>query len=443
MNRFVFLCLFLSIAGATMDAQTLNVTEHILKNGLKIILQEDHTVPSVCYYTFFKAGGRTERPGITGISHLFEHMMFNGSAKYAPMMFDRIIESGGGYSNGSTWNDFTNYWEEFNPDILETILDMEADRMRALRVDAANLEQERGIVMEERRLSVDNNVTAKMYEELYAAAFVASMYHFPVIGWMKDIENITLDDAKKYYRTFYAPNNAVVIITGDFNSDRVMELMEKKFGDIPSQEPPQRVIDAEPPQEGEKRVELHKVAELPAVAIAYKGAAATDSDFYALDLLATILSRGESSRLYRTIIYEKQLVADVSASNDEFIDPGLFIIYAQMRPGKTTSEAEKEIYSIIADIQQNGVSDTELQKAKNAVQADYVRRLETNQGRGFLLGFYEVVHGDYHVMFDVLNNYNAVTRADVQRVAKKYLTDRNRTVVTLFPEKPEETAATH
>jgi len=429
--------LVIMIATSYLAAQQIEVKEHTLKNGMKILLQEDHTVPSICFYIYFRVGNRNERPGITGISHLFEHMMFNGSAKYKPTEFDHIIEEGGGYSNGSTWTDFTNYWEEFNSDILDKVLDLEADRMQALKLDTANIEQERGIVKEERRVSVDNNVRNKLEEELYATAFVASMYHFPVIGWMRDLDNITLQDAKDYFRIYYAPNNATVIVTGDFDTNEMIRKMEAYFGNIPAQEPPRKVVDAEPEQLGEKRAELHKIAQLPAVTIGYKSVAVSDKDYYPLDVLATILSRGQSSRLYKTLVYEKQIASQVYASMDDRIDPGLFTFYAQMKPDKTTAEAEREIYGILEDIKRSSVSDEELQKAKNTVQADYVRQFKTNQGRGFILGYYEVIYGDYKKAFEVVKNYDAVTKEDIQRVAKKYFTDRHRTVVTLIPEKQE------
>ena len=420
-----------------LAAQQIEVKEHMFKNGMKLLLQEDHTVPSSCFYIYFRVGNRNERPGITGISHLFEHMMFNGSAKYKPTELDHIIEEGGGYSNGSTWNDFTNYWEEFNSDILDKVLDLEADRMRALKLDTANIEQERGIVKEERRVSVDNNVRNKMEEELYATAFVASMYHYPVVGWMRDLDNITLQDAKVYFRTYYAPNNSTVIVTGNFQTDEVLRKMESYFSDIPAQDSPRKVNDAEPDQLGEKRTEVHKIAQLPAVMIGYKSVAVSSKDYYPLDVLATILSRGQSSRLYKSLVYEKQIASQVFAGVDDRMDPGLFTFYSQMKPGKTTSEAENEIYGILEEIKRSGVSDEELQKAKNTAQVDYVRQFKTNQGRGFILGYYEVIYGDYKKALDVVKKYEAVTKNDIQRAAKEYFTDRHRTVVTLIPENQE------
>ena len=423
------------VATVTAYTQQIDTKEFALKNGLKVVLVEDHTVPSVCFATAYHVGSRNERPGITGISHLFEHMMFNGSKKYQPTEFDKILEGGGGYSNAYTSNDITFYYEEFNPDLLDKALDLEADRIRALKIDKENLEQERGIVKEERRVSTDNNVRSKMFEDLYAAVYVAHPYHNPVVGWMKDIDNISLEDAQAYFRLHYAPNNATIFVVGDFDGKALKPKMENLFGSIPRQPEPRKVIDAEPEQEGERRIKLHKAAELPAVAVGYRGASVSSSDYYPLLVLTTILSRGESSRLYKTLVYDKQLTADVSAGMDEFIDPGLFSIYAQMQPGQSIEDAEEEIYKIIDDITKNGVTDEELQKAKNVAAVDYVNEFKTNVGVAGRLGYYEVVHGSYKRSFEVLEQYGRVTGDDIKRVAARYLSERKRTVVILVPEK--------
>ncbi len=274
-----------------------------------------------------------------------------------------------------------------------------------------------------------------MVEDLYAASFVAHTYHNPVVGWMKDLDNITLQDAKDYFKIYYAPNNATVFVVGDFDSKTLQKKMEKMFGNIPRQPAPRKVINPEPEQEGEKRVKLHKVAELPAVAIAYKSASVSSQDIYALNLLATILSRGQSSQLYKKLVYDEQMVTEVSAGTDEFIDPGLFTIYAQMRQGKDTEDAEEEIYKIINTIIDEGVSVEELQKAKNTALSDYVDEFKTNQGIAGRLGYYEVVYGDYKKSFRVSDEYAKVTVEDIKRVAAWYLTERKRTVVILIPEK--------
>jgi predicted Zn-dependent peptidase len=423
----------------TLHAQSIDASQFTLKNGLKVVTVEDHTVPSVTFAVAFHVGSRNERPGITGISHLFEHMMFNGSKKYKPKEFDHILEGGGGYSNAYTSNDITFYYEEFNPDLLDKVLDMEADRMRSLKVDGENLEQERGIVKEERRVSTDNSVQGSMVEDLYAGAFVAHPYHNPVVGWMKDLDHIAVPDARDYFQTYYAPNNATVILVGDFDASGVKAKMEKLFASIPRQPAPATVIDAEPPQLGERRIKLHKPAELPAVAIGFKGAAASSPDFAPLNLLASILSTGQSSRLYQRLVYDLEIATEAGAGLDEYIDPGLFTIFIQMQPGKTTLEAEEEVYRILRDIAENGVTEEELQKAKNSAQVDYVNNFKTNVGIANRLGYYEVIHGDYRKSFDVLEKFGKVTGDDIRRVAAAYLGERMRTVVTLVPERQEST----
>ncbi len=431
-----FFCCFIITAGQAA-AQSVNPTEFSLDNGLKVVMVEDHTVPSVCFSIAFHVGGRNEKAGITGISHLFEHMMFNGSENFAPTQFDKILEAGGGYSNAYTSNDITFYYDEFNPDLLKTVVRMEADRMRALKIDSENLEQERGIVKEERRVSTDNSVTGAMYEELYASAFVAHPYQNPVVGWMGDLDNITLPDAREYFRVYYAPNNATLFIVGDFDSEFLRKSISEHFASIPSQEKPRHVVNSEPAQKGEKRVTLRKESQLPAVMIGYKSASVASSDIHALSLLSTILSGGQSSRLYKRLVYDLELVTDVETGTDQLIDPGLFYFYAQMQPGHETAKAEKEIYALVDSIVLSGVREDELQKAKNAAQMSYVDEFKTNSGVASRMGYYEVIWGDYRQSFEVLKHYAAVTSADIQRVAREYLTEDARTVITLVPVEPK------
>lgn len=431
MKKIIFL-MMLFTAGI-LPAQNINVTEHNLKNGMKILFVEDHTVPSICYFVYFKAGGKNERPGITGISHLFEHMMFNGSAKYKPTEFDRLLEENGGYSNGSTWNDFTNYWEEFNSDKLELVLDLESDRMKSLKLDSQNLEQERYIVMEERRLRVDNYPENKLEEELYAHAYVAHPYQFPVIGWMGDLENIKLEDAKNYFKTYYAPNNAVVVLTGDFDIKKAIKLFEKYFGKIPAQTPPQKINNAEPPQNGEKRIELKRDVQLSSFLLGYKSVSVSDPDHYVMDLLSEILSGGQSSRLVKSLINEKQTAVEVWASQDEFEHPGLFKIYVQARQGEDVKEIESDVYEILNELAEKGVTDNELEKVKNKKIRELLSYFKTNQSTGFRLGYFHTLTGDYKNAFQLAEKYGAVTKEQLKEAAKKFLVKDQRTVVTLLP----------
>jgi zinc protease len=306
--------------------------------------------------------------------------------------------------------------------------------MRALKLDTQNIEQERSIVKEERRVNTDNSVEGAMGEILWNSAYVAHPYRWETIGFMKDIDAIRLEDAKEYFRIHYAPNNVVVAVVGDFNTTDLFAKMERYFSDIPRQKPPRPVILDEPQQQGERRIAFHKAAELPAIDIAYHIGSVKNPDDPALDILSAILSRGESSRLYHDLVYEKQIATSVSASNESRIDPGLFTFYAQAQQGHTTAECEQAIYAAIEKIQKEGVTPRELQKAKNGLRSGYVNGFQTNVGRSGLLSDYEATWGNWKELLNYLPRHDKVTAADVQRVAKKYFSDRNRTVVTLIPE---------
>ncbi|MCK4237170.1 MAG: insulinase family protein, partial [Candidatus Krumholzibacteria bacterium] len=247
----------------------LDVTETMLDNGLKVILMEDHSVPVISYQTFFRVGSRNERPGITGISHFLEHMMFNGAKRYGPKEFDRILESNGGYSNAFTSRDMTAYYEDFASDVLELVVDLDSDRMASLALDPKYLVSEMGVVKEERRLSIDNSIRGQMREELYALAYKAHPYKWPVLGWMSDLEGIDRSDCVNYYRTYYSPNNAVMIVVGDFDTEEALGLIHRYYDGIPAQEPPAQVRTSEPEQLGERRALVHKPAELPEILVGY------------------------------------------------------------------------------------------------------------------------------------------------------------------------------
>jgi zinc protease len=441
-SRLIGVLLFLGVtlsqtAIIAQSAVRLKVARLTLTNGLTVLALEDHTVPSVAVHIVYKVGSRNEHPGITGLSHLFEHMMFNGSAKFAPKVFDTRIEAGGGYSNAFTTSDTTEYHEEFSSGTLDTVLQLEADRMRALKLDKANIEQERGIVKEERRVGIDNTVSGAMSELLWNTAFVAHPYRWDTVGFMKDLDAIRLEDARTYFRTYYAPNNAVMAVVGDFDTKTLLAKVQKYFSDIPRQKPPRPVVNAEPPQQGERRIALHRPAELPAVTLAYHVGTYRDADDPALDLLGLILSHGESGRLYRKLVYEDQIAAEASGANESRIDPGLFTFYAQAREGHTTAECEAAIYAILDDIAKNGVTEPELQKAKNVTRVGFEKGFLTNAGRAGQLAEYEANWGSWTKLYDYLPRHDRVTSADIQRVAKKTFSDRNRTVVTLIPEKEE------
>jgi len=414
-------------------AQEFPVERDSLSNGMRVLLVPDHTVPSICLGVIFHAGSKNERPGITGIAHLFEHMMFNGSTKYAPKQFDHILEGGGGYSNAFTTKDFTCYFEEFNSDLLEQAIDMEADRIRALKLDSENLEQERGIVAEERRMRVDDIPRAKLNEEVEAVAFDSHPYGQPVIGWMTDIQHIPLASSKDFFRTYYAPNNAVLCLAGDFDPAKARALIKQHFGDIPAQSPPAAVLESEDPQSGERRLTVSLPAEQPAINIAYHMVARRDRDYLAYDLLARILGGGESSRLFRDLVYEKQVASGADAWIDESEQPGLLSFWVDVIPGKTPEEAIARVDSVIATLQKSGVTAAEVDKARNQALTGLARSLTTNNDRTIQLLIAELIDGDYRRVFTLAKDYDRLTAADVTRIARTTLAPQNRTIGILIP----------
>src|SRR3954471_7279301 len=286
------------------------VEERRLDNGLQIRFLRDSSLPVCTLYSFFRVGSRNERPGITGISHLFEHMMFNGSRKYGPKEFDRRLESADGTSNAYTSNDLTAYYEDFASEALPLVLDLESDRMASLTIDDVSLAREREVVKEERRFRTDNDIDGMMDEAMGALAFLAHPYRWPVIGWMSDIEAITRQDCERYFRTWYAPNNCTAVLVGDFEPEAAFAQMERLYGPIPAGEPLPSVPPGEPPQKGERRAEIRYPSQAPAVLVGFRGPGGSDPDSLVLDLIETALSSGEGARLKRALVYEQELCVD-------------------------------------------------------------------------------------------------------------------------------------
>ena len=415
----------------------IDATVDTLDNGMKVILLEDHSVPVISYWTFFRVGSRNEVGGITGISHFMEHMMFNGAEKYGPKEFDRILEANGGYSNAFTSNDMTAYYEDISSDGLELVVDLDTDRMKSLALDPKYLESEMGVVMEERRLSIDNSIRGALYEEIQALSYKAHPYQWPVLGWMSDLEGIDREDCVNYFRTYYAPNNAILIVAGDFDTGQALALIRENYGPIPAQPPPAPVRTREPEQLGERRAKVHKVAELPEVRIAYHGPDTGSEDIFALDVLQEILASGKSSRLHRRLVRESEAALSVYASFGWGVDPDLLMFGAKMRPGHTALEAEEAVYAELDDIKENGVTGEELSRAKNKLEADFVRSMQTVNGKASKIGRYEIMFGDFRVIEQVPGRYRSVTSEEVKEVAGRYFSERNRNVVTLVPEEDE------
>jgi zinc protease len=422
-------------AAAALGIEPQKTVSVTLDNGMKLIVQEDHDIPNVAMYLFYKVGSRNERPGITGISHFFEHMMFNGAKKYGPKQFDIQMEKAGGRNNAYTSRDLTVYTNWFPNTALELMFDMEADRIRDLSFDPKMIESERGVVASERQTRTDNSNFGLLYEQLNATAYVAHPYNWPVVGWASDIKAWSMEDLKAHFKMGYAPNNCVVVIVGDVKTDEVLQAAKKFFEPIPRQEPPPAVRTVEPPQRGERRVTIVKQAQLPIQMVGYHVPDSNHADFVPLEVLGTLLTNGRSSRLYRRMVDTDQLAVSVSQFMGPSLDPGLWTFVVNPRAGVDTAASEKALFEEIEKVRAAEVPASELQKAKNLMLTGLYGDLKTIAGRANSLGLNEIYRGSYEKLYTSDAEINAVTAADVLRVAKQYLTPNNRTVATLIPEK--------
>ena len=411
------------------------IVSRTLDNGLKIVVWPDHDIPNAAYYTFYRVGSRNEYPGITGLAHYFEHMMFNGTSRRKPGEFDREMEAAGGANNASTSDDLTIYTDWFPTSALGTIFDLESDRMANLAFDPKVIESERGVVYSERRSSVDNDNTGTLWEQMQATAFLAHPYQFPTIGWPSDIESWKLDDLQRFFNTYYAPNNATVFVVGDVEPTEVFALADKYLAKLQRQPAPEPITTVEPEQLGERRITIEKPdAQSPIIAYAYRtGLRASDAETPALELLSTILSQGESSRLHQRLVEREQAAVEVDTHVMAGFDPGLFWVFATLPPGSDLAKAERLLDEELARIARDGVTDDELRKARNMKLASFWRGLATIAGKARVLGTYEVFNGDYRKLFDAPATYDAVTGEQVQALAKRILRTQYRTTGLLKP----------
>ncbi len=405
-----------------------DVKTFTLKNGMQIIVLEDHSIPNVAMYLFYKVGSRNEYPGITGISHFFEHMMFNGAKKYGPKQFDITMEANGGANNAYTSNDITVYSNWFPRSAMDLIFNLEADRIAHLNFDDKMIESERGVILSERSTSLENSNETFLMQEVLATAFNAHPYSWPVIGWESDIKNWTKVDLQNYFKTYYAPNNCVVVLTGDVTLDEVKKLSKKYFEPIPSGNTPRKVHTIEPEQLGERRLFVRKDVTTPHVLAVYHVPQSNSSDYYSLSLLSSILSTGNTSRLYSSLVDEKQLATEVWSYYSESFDPYVFMIYSICSDEVTPSQVENVIYTELEKIANEGINEIELQKVKNQKLMEFYRVMETINGKANQIGTYHLFFGDYKKLFDAPNEYQKVSVDDIKNVVKKYFSKNNRTV---------------
>jgi zinc protease len=424
-----------------MPSLNLDFRRHRLDNGLTILLLEDRSLPIVSYQVHFGVGSRNERPGITGISHLFEHMMFRGSKELGPKEFARIIQANGGSLNAFTTHDHTSYYENLPADRLELAVRLEAERMQHLQLTEETLETERQVVRSERKMRTVNSPYGLLLEQLFAIAFNHHPYQWPIIGWDHDLQVLTLRDCIEYHRKGYAPNNAVVAVVGDVDADQALRLVKRHYGAIPAQAPMESITAVEPMQRGERRSVYKKVSQLEAFFAGFHTPGIDHQDIPALLAVSHLLSSGRSSRFYRRFVKPGRAVdakVDLDPPPFSMRDPGLLYVYAIAAPGTDIDTLEKDLWQEVGTIQRGEIDPEELRKAKKGLEANFLMGLQSIFMKGLTLGIYEIKTGDASRVNDLLPGIRDISLEAVRRVARQYLTEDNRTVVTLRPISPEE-----
>jgi len=418
----------------TGSAAAIEPVEFVLSNSLKVLLVEVPKAPVATVQVWYKVGSRNEVMGRAGLSHMLEHMMFKGTAKHPKGTFSRLIRKNGGIDNAFTGQDFTAYFENLAADRVELALELEADRMQSLALDRNEFQTEREVVKEERRLRSEDDPQGALVETLYAQAFLSHPYHWPVIGWFTDLDAMSLEDLQYHYDTYYSPNNATLIVVGDIKADALLPTIKNLFEPIPKGPSPKHAAPAEPKQRGERRFLLKRDAQVPFVMMGFRVPNYSSDDSYALNLLEMILSRGKSSRLYQRLIYEQKNSLAVGAEYSVMqADPGLFYFYSLVSPEANVEAVEEALQREITRLQNEPPSQTELQRAKNQVEAARVFERDSNFRHAMLLGESESIGAGWRQVEQFLEHTRTITAKDIQRVAKQYLTQDNRTVGILVP----------
>ena len=426
-----------AVAGAAAPKGMVDVREEVLDNGLKVLLLENHRSPAVTFQVWYRVGSRNEVDGKSGIAHFLEHMMFKGTDKVAPEEYTRIIRKHGGRSNAFTSRDVTVYHATMGRESIGVAIELEADRMANARLEEVHFKPEKKVVQEERRQRTDDRPRAALAEITNAVTWAVHPYRRPIIGWPEDIERMTVADLRNFYQTHYGPNNAFIVVAGDFESDEILAQVRKHFSTIPRRPEPPEVGLTEPPQRGERRVRLKREAELPVVMMNHHAPAVGHPDSYALDVLEMILSRGRTSRLHRELVYERRIARYAYAGYHRVsVDATTFSLGAQAMPGQDIAKVEAAIDEVIGRVRDEGVTQAELDKARNQVAASFIFAQESNRGQAMRVGFYEVA-GGWRRMNEYLGGIQEVSAEDVQRVARQYLDRDRRTVGILVPQARE------
>ena len=438
-SKFLFALLVCTLSVIAVQAQAarnvrVDFKETTLKNGLRVITVEDHSAPVIAVSLTYNVGSRNERQGRTGFAHLFEHMMFKGSENVGSGEHFLLVFNNGGTMNGTTNEDRTNYFEALPANQLDLALFLEADRMRSLAITKDNLDNQRNAVQEERRLGVDNQAYGKSGEVQQELIYDNFAYKHTTIGSMDDLNAASVEDVAAFFKMYYAPNNAVLTVVGDFKTADALAKVRSNFEAIPRQPDPPTVDMTEPQQTAERRATLDDVlARALRIDIAYKAVPGNSPDFYALQVLATALQGGQSSRLYQKLVKEKEMLTNVGGFMDEKRGVGALYTNATLRPNVKPEDVEAIVYAEIDRLKKEPIADWELQKAKNTTRRNFINGLQSSLNRAVTMGQYTVYYNEPNLINTRLERVSAVTKEDVQRVANKYLIDTNRTVVITTP----------
>jgi zinc protease len=414
---------------------TEDVRRTVLSNGLVVLTKEVHTSPIVTSMIWYRVGSRNEELGQTGKSHFLEHMLFKGTERFKKGEIDLLTLKNGGGNNAFTSHDFTAYYFNFASDRWEIALEIEADRMVNCKFDPDEFEAEKKVVIEELKTGLDSPWGLLLQDE-EATAFKVHPYRNPIVGWLPDVERATVEEQQVYYRRFYHPNNAVLVITGDFDTEAVLKKVDRAFGSIPAGPQPSPMHLLEPPQRGERRLVVRWRSKVPRLAIAYHSPQIAAQDTYALQVLAVILAEGKASRLYQRMVEREQTVTFVSAEYGESKDPTLFHIRAEARGDHSIDAVEASIHDELASISRNGVSARELDRAKHQIEAHFILSRERTLDQAILFGQIETLYGLEYID-SYLPRIDAVSIADVSDVCSRYLNENNRTVGQLLSDGSE------
>ena len=414
------------------------VLRYHLGNGLTLLFLEDTSAPVVSYFTWYCVGSRHERTGKTGLAHLFEHLMFNETETFKAGEFDRLLEENGAESNAATWVDWTYYYESLPADRFSLAVKLESERMSKLVLRDPQVASEKEVVANERRYRVNDDVEGAANEALYKTAFTKHPYHWPTIGWMPDILGFTPADCERFYKTYYAPNNAVIVVVGDVREEAVLREIRDAYGALSSSVIPPEDCEPEPPQRDVREIEMKKPTATEKLLVGYHGPALGDADHAALTLLSEIMFGGRASRAHRSMVIEKEMASEVRGWVSTFQDPGLFEMYATAREGHQTRELLIALDREVDRVKRDVVADDELVRAKARLELSTLQSLESTSGKAEVIGFYQLLLGDPCAVFRRLDVYRRVTASDVRKAARRYLRDGARTIVRVVPDDEDD-----